>query len=109
MDPRRFEEVTRGVGKAATRREAFAALAGGIAAAFGVTRAVAAEEDGARSGGVPLFHCRIPGQYCKRNKQCCSNRCSKGVCTCAAKGRRCMALMEGALCCSGRCKNGRCR
>ncbi|HEU5430363.1 MAG TPA: hypothetical protein VFU81_01800, partial [Thermomicrobiales bacterium] len=58
--------------------------------------------------GVPIVHCKIPGQKCSKDKTCCSRHCNGGLCTCSKRGRACWQPLEGALCCSGRCRQGKC-
>lgn len=58
--------------------------------------------------GVPIFHCRLPGQKCKKDDQCCSVRCRRNQCQCAKKGQACYEPLEGGVCCSGKCQNNKC-
>ncbi len=107
MDRSEFEELSRRIGTAAGRRDAFRLAAAGIAASLGMRSLVAKAETGAE--GVPIYHCKIPGQTCKRDTNCCSGKCNKGVCSCNKKGKKCFEPLRGAICCSGRCKNGKCK
>ncbi len=108
MDARRFEELSRKVGAAQTRRDAVRAAVAALGlTAFGIGAAERAEASEAE--GIPIYHCKIPGWRCKKGKSCCSGKCKQGVCTCAAKGKPCYEPMEGSLCCSGRCKKGKCK
>lgn len=108
MDAQRFEELSRRVGTAQSRRDAVrAALAVLGATAFGA--GAAKQAAAADAEGIPIYHCKVPGQLCRRGKNCCSGKCKQGVCTCAKKGKPCYEPMEGSLCCSGRCKNGHCK
>lgn len=104
MDAKHFEELTRRVGAAATRRGAVRALVASLAAPL-VLGAGQAEEAAA---GVPIVHCKPPGKRCSGDKKCCSGNCRRGICWCSKKGRPCWEPMEGKLCCSQRCKNGKC-
>jgi hypothetical protein len=105
MDAKRFEVLSRRVGEAASRRAAVAALATALAAPvlgrMGVDEAAA---------GLPIVNCKAPGKKCKKNQQCCSQRCKKGKgrCLCNKKGRPCWKPLEGAECCSQKCNNGKC-
>jgi hypothetical protein len=122
MDQQRFEELSRRVGTAATRRGALKVLAGGLAAsALGVLRpGRGAAEDITLPHNVPILHCRVTLQTCHDDRQCCSGHCKKdltanleglppieleGVCNCRPRGAICYTLLEGAFCCSGRCTN----
>jgi hypothetical protein len=108
MDPRRFEAVSRRIATAATRRDALFAFAGGVAGAIlGPTRQNAAAAP--NPAGAPIVHCKIPGQKCKRDDNCCSRRCSGGICGCSKRGSRCWQPLEGGLCCSARCHKGKCQ
>ncbi|MCC7021262.1 MAG: hypothetical protein IT338_00460 [Thermomicrobiales bacterium] len=104
MDARRFEELTRRVGEAATRRGAVRALVAALAApvVLGMRGVEEAE------AGVPIVHCKLPGKRCSKNRKCCSGKCRRGICWCNKKGRPCWEPLEGKLCCSQRCKNGKC-
>lgn len=107
MDPRRFEAVTRDVGAARNRREAMrAAAVGVVAGVFGIGGRAQASAPGAE--GVPIYHCKVPGQLCQRDRNCCSRKCDQGVCSCSKKGAPCYEPLRGSVCCSARCKNGKC-
>jgi hypothetical protein len=103
MDPARFEDLTRRLGAAGSRRVAVRALAGTLAlpvlARLGVEEAAA---------GLPIVSCKPPGKKAKKARQCCSGRLRRGHCGCSKKGRPCWVPLEGALCCSQRCQNGKC-
>jgi hypothetical protein len=103
MDPRRFEDITRRVAAAGSRRAAVQVLAAALAAPLVIARR--GEEAAA---GLPIVHCKPPGKRCNKNQRCCSGNCRKGICTCAKRGRQCWNPLEGALCCSQRCSNGKC-
>ena len=103
MDPRRFEDLSRKVAGAATRRAALKILAAGLVAP--VLLGPRGEEAAA---GIPIVNCKPPGKHCDKDKKCCSGSCKKGICLCAKKGHQCWAPLEGALCCSQRCSQGRC-
>jgi hypothetical protein len=103
MDPRRFEEITRRVAAAGSRRGALKALAGAVAAPLLV--GMRGEE---AEAGLPIVHCKAPGKGCDKNQKCCSGRCKNHHCGCNKKGRPCWAPLEGALCCSQKCRSGKC-
>jgi hypothetical protein len=104
MGPRQFADVSRRVATATSRRAALAALAGGLVAAV-----LHAPPEAEAGGGVPIVHCKIPGQKCSKDTKCCSKHCNGGLCTCSQRGRPCWQPLEGALCCSGRCHEGKCQ
>ncbi|HEU5434586.1 MAG TPA: hypothetical protein VFU81_23130, partial [Thermomicrobiales bacterium] len=91
MDPRRFEELSRRFAAATDRRAALAAVVGSLA--------LVADAGGERAAeaGVPIVHCKIPGQKCSKDKTCCSRHCNGGLCTCSKRGRACWQPLEGAL------------
>jgi hypothetical protein len=103
MDPSRFEELTRRIGAASSRRAAAKVLAG-VLAAPALVRLGAEEAE----AGLPIVNCKAPGKKCSSNGRCCSGRCKKGRCICLKKGRACWTPLEGALCCSQRCQGGKC-
>lgn len=108
MEARRFEELSRRVGAAGSRRAALGVLGGALATRLGLGRDTAGAEDlGAE--GVPILHCKLPGKKCNKNRKCCSERCVKRRCSCKKKGQSCWEPLRGGLCCSGRCKKGKCK
>lgn len=103
MDPSRFEELSRRVGTAKTRRAAVRAVAAALAAP--VLVGMRGEE---AEAGIPIFGCKVVGKKCKKDQTCCSGSCKKKHCTCRKKGNRCWEPLEGVDCCSGKCKSGKC-
>ena len=98
MDGRRFDRWTRALAARVPRRVALRAAAGGaVAAALGLLPADAAEV-------VLRTLCRGTGEVCKRDTQCCSERCRHGRCDCRDRGD----CTVDRACCSGRCVRGRC-
>lgn len=127
MDDCRFDNLTRMFGAIQDRRAAVKHLAGASAALVSLARAdlgLAAEDD------VLVEGCRLTGENCKRNNQCCSNNChrkkdkkkhkkddrdknkhhkkDRGTCQCRGNGKSCT---KDAACCRGRCDQNekRCR
>lgn len=124
MDECRFDNLTRMLGRLRDRRAAAGEIAGAGAALFSLARAdlgLAAEDD------VLVEGCRLTGERCKRNNNCCSNKCHRkkrkknknrndggggnnnrrrkdkkgdGQCQCAGNGKKCN---KDAACCKGRC------
>jgi hypothetical protein len=103
MDARRFEELSRRIGGAKTRRATMAALVSGL-----VVPVMAALRPREAEAGLPIVGCKPPGKHCSKDHKCCSGKCARGTCACVKKGKRCWAPLEGALCCSQRCKSGKC-
>ena len=102
MDGRRFDAWTK-AGVRPTRRAALKALAlaafAAVAPTGAATVAAAAPPTGAR------LTCRGSGEVCRRDAQCCSDRCRRKRCDCRRKGAACL-VDRG--CCSGRCTRGTC-
>lgn len=98
MDASRFDALAR----AATRRGALRALAGGVAAAL-VPSLVAAQD----VRRLPNANsCRNTGGRCSGGDVCCSGRCRQGRCKCKRKNASCQKDNE---CCSSFCTfKGRC-
>jgi hypothetical protein len=90
-----IEAVSKQVAAASTRRGMLAALlAGGLLAPRHAAEAA-------------FGFCRIPGQPCGKDVQCCANTCrSDGTCGCRKRGK---PAAIGAICCSGKAKQGKCR
>jgi hypothetical protein len=129
MDAKRFEELSRRVGTAATRRTAVRVLVGGVAAsALALLRPTSGVADDTTEvvlhPSIPIFNCRPQLATCHDDRQCCSGHCEKkitaevktpsgtlppveleGVCDCRPSGATCWRLMEGSFCCSSRCTN----
>jgi hypothetical protein len=85
MDERRFDDAARWFGRSPTRR----GLVARLGVVFGAATAVGPGQSAAAA-------CRKPGKPCKRDRQCCSGRCTgkkdkkrcrpapvQGVCTIA--------------------------
>lgn len=133
MDDCRFDNLTRMFAAVRDRRTAVGQLVGAGAALISLARAdlgFAAEDD------VLIEGCRLTGERCDRNKQCCSNDCNRkrrkrkknkdggrddgnnrnrrrdrkgsGECRCKGNGKSCS---KDAACCKGRCDQSerRCR
>jgi hypothetical protein len=104
MDERAFADLSKRVARAGTRRGVLAAVLAGVLPGLGALGEVHAAEVSDEAFGF----CRIGGFPCIRNKQCCTQRCREGVCTCAKKGKPCINRV-GANCCSKRCRKGKCK
>ena len=108
MDARQFEALSRRFARDLNRRGVVRA-AGGLATLLLTTggRVQAAGE--VAGEGIAVYSCKIPGQKCKRDKQCCSRACHKKVCACKGKGQPCAVVQEGGICCTKKCgPDGKC-
>jgi hypothetical protein len=116
MDAKRFEDLSRWVAAAPTRREALKVLAAGLAAA---ALAVVRPQPGEAGSIIP--GCRIPGQRCDEDSDCCAGFCpaSVGRCGCLLTGDNCFFELDpiklpgvgfdiDALCCTAKCQNSKC-
>jgi len=107
MDPSQFEDLSRRFARDLSRRGLTRATAGAATlflGAAGLTRA--SSEVGEE--GIAVYHCKIPGQKCKKDVNCCSRTCRKKVCSCKKQGQPCAVAQEGGICCSKICKEGKC-
>jgi hypothetical protein len=126
MDECRFDNWTRMLGAIQDRRTALKDVVAAGAALVSLARldlGLAQEDE------VTIEGCRLTGNRCDRNKQCCSNKCNRkrrkrrkhkdgdhkrrrrrstGTCGCLGNGKKCR---KDAACCKGRCdvNDRRCR
>jgi hypothetical protein len=102
MDAQGFERLSKQLATAPNRRRMLGVLGAGLGAAV-LGRQVA----NAKSVEDEAFgFCRLPNDTCGDNRQCCSHKCSGGVCTCLKRGKY---AFVGAVCCSGKRKKGKCK
>jgi hypothetical protein len=111
MDQERLEAMARLVASARSRRELARRLVIGML--LGVAPALAATAGDAEVGpdGQIFPGCRVSGQRCRKNSNCCTGRCTGAQqCRCLHKGASCMVTVKGgttlfvhAVCCSNRC------
>ena len=101
MDSRKFDELTKILATNTSRRQALktilASVVGGALGLSGINAALA--EPGCFSGY----------RACRQNRDCCSNRCVKGICSnlnCFGLNHKCRQNRE---CCSTHCVKGICR
>jgi hypothetical protein len=94
MDGRRFDELTRGVGAAATRRRVVAAALGLAAATVG--------GDATANGGGRRQKCRAYGAGCTKSAQCCTTVCETRRTVSRARRNRCVCP-EGLAYCDRQC------
>jgi hypothetical protein len=92
MDTRRFDDLTRRLGRAVSRRTAL----GGLLAV--VTGSASVEAAGARRAP----RCRTVGASCTQASHCCSGLCPTGRRTPLSRRNRCSCL-EGQRSCRGQC------
>lgn len=101
MDPSRLDDLARRLAASAPRRVVAKAAAGAVLASL-----VGAPRSGAAAPvSTERKSCRGTGEICRRDGQCCSDRCFRGRCDCRGQGAFC-TVDRG--CCSGRCGNGKC-
>lgn len=106
MDQCTFDGLSRRVSAAATRRGALRAV---------VAVGIGALLPGAASASQTVKGCRVPGQGCDRDVQCCSGQCRDGRCKCLERGKSCLVsvspqlppLPNKAICCSSKCSRGK--
>ena len=102
MDAQGFERLSKQVAQAPNRRRMLGALGAGLGAAvLGRQVATAGSVEDEAFG-----FCKIPGDTCKDNTQCCSHKCRGGVCGCIKRGKYAFVSL---LCCSGKRKKGKCK
>lgn len=102
MDAQGFERLSKQVAQAPNRRRMLGALGAGFGAAV-LGRQVAT----AKSVEDEAFgFCKLPGNSCGDSTQCCSHKCSGGVCGCLKRNKY---AFVGAVCCSGKRKKGKCK
>lgn len=100
MDPQSFDRLAKTCIAGEPRRRFLRLVVSGavapVVARLGLTPAKAGDDG---------HTCRSKCSSCGRDSQCCSGRCTKGVCHCRERGK-CSGDRE---CCSGRCRaNGTC-
>jgi hypothetical protein len=116
MDAKRFEEMSRWVAAAPTRRQALKVLAAGVAAA-----ALAGIRSQPSEAGSIIQGCRMVGQRCDNDDNCCTGFCpqSQRRCGCLLTGDNCFFELDpkklpgvgfdmDAMCCTGKCQNSKC-
>jgi hypothetical protein len=103
MDQERFDRISRLFGRATTRRAGIGTLAALAAAALG--RSV--EQADAKPGKAgPCGNGSPKANQCKKDSDCCTGYCNKGVCRYVPLGGKCSATRK----CRGKavCVNGKC-
>lgn len=102
MDAQGVERLSRQVAQAPSRRAVLGVLGAGLGAVLLGRQVAAADDVSDETFGL----CRLPGNTCSVQEQCCSGKCQNGVCGCTKKGRY---AIIGPICCSGKKKKGKCR
>ena len=108
MDPRAFDGLTRKLASSASRRTAVLAAAAGM---FASALALLPFRADAQVTTAAEQICRETHDVCRRDGQCCSQRCRQGRCACRRPGGNCVfdGFLVDRACCSRRCKqNGTC-
>jgi hypothetical protein len=112
MDQNDFGRLTRQVAAAPSRRAALRLVAAGAAAALvpvlGERRATAQR---VTPDSQIVTGCRLVGQRCDGDTNCCSNHCANKRCRCLGKGASCLVdpghglppLPVKANCCTSKC------
>jgi hypothetical protein len=92
MKERMFDEVTKALATATSRRQALKAIGVALGGALGLGRMGMAFAD----------QCKPLGTKCFKHQQCCSNFCQNGVCAspCTPNGGSCT---QDSDCCAGIC------
>ncbi len=94
MEPSRFDELTKALATATSRRHALKALAATVGGLLSLG-----------SIGTAFANCKPNGIGCNTRTQCCSGQCQHGACCTSQEGATCSADRD---CCSGNCSNGIC-
>jgi hypothetical protein len=107
MEPTKFDDFTKALATAASRRQALKAIGVALGGALGLSRI----------GTVFADQCKPPGTKCFKNQQCCSKvccngkccdsgqSCQSGMCACVPNGGSCTSDNQ---CCLGLCCDGTC-
>jgi len=116
LDEQRFEAMTRWMATKPSRRDALKVLVATVLVA-----ALAPFRPQQAGAGSIIPGCRMVGQRCDGDNNCCSNFCPKsyGRCGCLLQGDSCFfpidpVLLPGvgfdieALCCTAKCQNSKC-
>jgi hypothetical protein len=111
MDQDRFGILTRKMAIAPNRRAAVRLLAAGVAAVVAPALGERLAEAQVTPDSAIVKGCRLPGQRCSGNKNCCGNHCAHNRCRCIGKGGSCLVAVGGglpplpvhALCCTNKC------
>jgi hypothetical protein len=116
MDDRQFEAMTRWMASKPSRRQMLKVLAATVLVA-----ALAPFRPQHAGAGSIIPGCRLPGQRCDDDGNCCTNFCPASYerCGCLLTGDSCFfaldpVLLPGvgfdieALCCTAKCQNSKC-
>jgi hypothetical protein len=116
MDDRQFEAMTRWMASKRSRRDMLKVL---VATVIGAALGPFWPQ---RAGAGPIIQgCRLPGQRCHTDDNCCAKFCSSKYerCGCLLSGDSCFfeldpVLLPGVgiempgLCCTAKCQNAKC-
>jgi hypothetical protein len=116
MDEQRFEAMTRWVATKPSRRDVLKVLVATV-----VVAVLALFRPQRAGAGSIIPGCRLPGQRCDGDENCCTNFCPASYerCGCLLSGDNCFfaidpVLLPGvgfdmpAMCCTGKCQNSKC-
>jgi len=116
MDDRQFEAMTRWMAAKPSRRQMLKVLVATV-----IVAALAPFRPQRAGAGSIIPGCRLPGQRCDNDGNCCANFCPSSYqrCGCLLNGDNCFfeldpVLLPGvgfdieALCCTGKCQNSKC-
>ena len=116
MDDRQFEAMTRWMATKPSRRQMLKVLVATVIAA-----ALAPFRPQQAGAGSIIPGCRLPGQRCDNDGNCCTGFCPNSYerCGCLLNGDSCFfpidpVLLPGvgfdvpALCCTTKCQNSKC-
>lgn len=116
MDTQHFEAMTRWMATKPCRRDVLKVLAATlIVAVLGPFRSQRT------AAGSIIPGCRLPGQRCDDDGNCCTNFCPASYerCGCLLTGDNCFFELDpkklpgvgfdmNAMCCTGKCQNSKC-
>ena len=105
MDDHRFDDLTRRLEMALSRRTGLGAVLGVLLGAAGLDAAAKSKETGKPGSEGPCGDGSTKANRCKKDANCCTKYCAKGGCRCKPNYMKCT---KGAHCCSRVCTGGRC-
>jgi len=113
MDQCSFEQLEREVGAARGRRETVRIVIGSLVASLPLLGKLAGESSASQLANG----CRLAGQKCDRDDDCCGgSKCKDHRCKCISNGKSCLIVIDEAsglaipnksLCCTAKCSRKR--
>jgi hypothetical protein len=109
VESTRFDQLTKTVGSAASRRATLRAVLGALLSFTSVDE-LTSKGRGVRAAG-PCGNGSAKANACEKDKDCCTHFCKKGRCRCKKLGQGCK---KNRNCCAGfeqpmTCQNGTCQ